>query len=395
MQGRTVESLLPSRDNHFCLPLFFLAECAYCLDLELTFFFPRINQQRRTEIMVGTAAANAPDVDHNHSTLEVVEDHPDAMKFAATSQQANGLHPNEHSTLEVDQKDKFSTLESYRNADKADTSEKIALDSAISEEEVKPPKEAWKGRRVCGVSLLFLLIGGALVVVIAAVVGGVVGSRSKDARSPADATVSASPPATNTSLPAAVSTQPSDPWFTKAVPYSIWTESEDGAQSRFEGPKAHNRTPDDAVFLGSPVPGNSSQNWDFAWLSSDLATKYTPRTGPHRMIFYLRLQGTNLAAQIDDVVWDSIAFGNKINATRKDVPVVLRNFNAEEKNQMWYLNKADVAIKTDCMLNLGLFNSNWTMGVGPDFRASMVLEQHQEKVLTWKLLSLRPPPAST
>lgn len=61
---------------------------------------------------------DAPEVDRNHSTLEVVDHHPNTKKFVY-SQQANGLHPNELLTLNVSQKDKFSTFESYNNSDKA------------------------------------------------------------------------------------------------------------------------------------------------------------------------------------------------------------------------------------------------------------------------------------
>lgn len=121
-------------------------------------------------------------------------------------------------------------------------------------------KENWKRRRVCGVRLLFLLIGVALVVIIATVAGAVDGPQSKDnGNAVTDSTVSSSPAPTNTSISDGVCNQPSDPYFTNSILYSIMTELEDGKELRFEGAKAHNGTPVDAVFLGKPLWNDSYQ----------------------------------------------------------------------------------------------------------------------------------------
>lgn len=90
-----------------------------------------------------------------------------------------------------------------------------------------------------------------LVVVIAAVVGGVVGSRSKG-KAAVQSTASETPTATNTSFPDATVTLPSNSYFNNSVLYSIITDTEgkNPTQLKFEGAKAHNRTPDDDVFLG-------------------------------------------------------------------------------------------------------------------------------------------------
>lgn len=55
---------------------------------------------------------------------------------------------------------------------------------------------------------------------------------------------------------------------------------------------------------------------------------------------------------------------------------------------MWYLADPDVKLMKDKIFNLGLFNSNWTMGVGPDFRASMVLEQRPEDDLLSRFFNM-------
>lgn len=367
-------------------------------------------------------ATNAPEVSQTHSTLEVVEDHPDAKKFAY-SQAANGLQPTPNSTLEVSHKDDFSTLESYRNPDKDPTSEKIALHpTAEEDEELKRGEKkegGWRRRRVCGVPLLFWAVALALVVVVAAVVGGVMGSRAQpsgtamvDSTAAASTSSGASTGSVITTVPVATPTStsnPSDPFFTGSVLCSVFTQSQSDARGRrfLESATPHNRTPSDGVFIGSMIgnlsleaeldkalPESAGQRWDVGYLPDELKAEYLPQSGQGNTPFYLRLHGTNLAAQIDDVVWDSIDFGNRPNASRRDVPIVLREFKAEEKNQMWYLGVDERTMTKDSILNLGLFNENWTMGGGPDDRAAMVLEGRQEDELVWRLFALAPRPGS-
>lgn len=54
---------------------------------------------------------------------------------------------------------------------------------------------------------------------------------------------------------------------------------------------------------------DTSQTCDLGELPKELSAIYDTE-GAGKYIFYLRLHGTDLAAHIDDVVWDSISFGS-------------------------------------------------------------------------------------
>lgn len=184
--------------------------------------------------------ANAPEhVPADYSTLEAVQQHPE-LQTKKNVEISNGVHGKERfSTLESapnspapyspdfnSKSDRYSTLEPYSPDHDHNEKPGAGLGLApVAEAFEEPKKGSWKRKRVCGVPLLFLLIGVlVLLAVVAAVSGGVVGSKKKlsapepaqqsgastktASSSPTVSKTSSGPVATNTGLKDAVAT-----WF--------------------------------------------------------------------------------------------------------------------------------------------------------------------------------------
>lgn len=135
--------------------------------------------------------ANAPEyAPADYSTLEAVQHYPE-LQSKKDVEISNGVHGKERfSTLESapntpdlnSKGNRYSTLEPYSPDHDHNEKPGAGLGLAPVVEASEEPKKngSWKRKRVCGVPLLFLLIGVVvLLAVVAAVVGGVVGSRKK------------------------------------------------------------------------------------------------------------------------------------------------------------------------------------------------------------------------
>lgn len=189
------------------------ADCSYAL------LFHKHNRATSSGSM-----ADAPEAYATHSTLEAVQHHPSLSPFSthdtkfANIQHAKAFHHgSEYSTLELSpelDQCRFSTLKLQNKPDRADTSEKIAAVWTTDAHESPPQiKENWKRRRVCGVPMLFLLVGLVVVVaVIAAVVGGIVGSKSKStATGPAQQKSGSASPLPSSKAPSISGGSPTSP----------------------------------------------------------------------------------------------------------------------------------------------------------------------------------------
>lgn len=289
---------------------------------------------------------------------------------------------------------RFSTLEAYQHPDEPITPAKTEGGLGADGTESEPKKENWKRKRVCGIPLLFLVIG--LVVVLAAIgaiVGGVVGSRKKnDTKPEATPTVAesgtriAGPKPGNTK---AVTTQTSQAYFNSTPYYPIeyhFLVDLKGIQHRLEDSIPHGRTPDDGVFVGK-VENNGYQQWDLTNVPEDKRPS-TPE--PDKALFWLRLQETDLVLQLNDEVVETI-IGTKTNSSRNDVPLQLKAFNPDDTNQMWWLGAEDKEVKKDSIHNVRLWDVNWTMGIGSDNTVRMLRDSPDEGKI-WRLFHLTPLP---
>lgn len=185
--------------------------------------------------------ANAPEyAPADYSTLEAVQHHHE-LQSKKDVEISNGVHGKERfSTLESapnspapyspdlnSKGNRYSTLEPYSPDHDHNEKPTSGLGLApVAEASEEPKKGSWKRKRVCGVPLLFLVIGlVVLLAVVAAVVGGVVGSKKKSndpeptaqqsgestttgSSSPKASETSSGPKTTNTGLTGAAAT-----WF--------------------------------------------------------------------------------------------------------------------------------------------------------------------------------------
>lgn len=289
---------------------------------------------------------------------------------------------------------RFSTLEPYQHPDEPNTPGKTEGGLGAGGAESEPKKENWKRKRVCGIPLLFLVIG--LVVVLAAIgaiVGGVVGSQKKNDPKPEPSTTTALGPVpserpNNTKK---VSNQTSNLYFNNTEYYPIlyhFIIDVDGQERKLEDSLAHGRTPDDGVFLG-PTINNGYQQWELAFVSPETKPSIPV---PNKAVFWLRLVDTDQVLQIDREVWKTI-FETKTDSERKDIPLLVKPFDHRSKDQMWYLGEPDSVLVKDSVLNVNMWTANWTMGIGPDDTAAMILNA-PDKGKIWRLFNLSPlPPA--
>lgn len=317
--------------------------------------------------------ADAPEVYDNHSTLEVLEHHPSASRFAAQhveltiNSHLNGAHPaNDHSTLElspVPGQARFLTNEAYNTREKTST-----VESSDSQQSSEPAKEDWKRKRVCGIPLLFLFIGLLVVVaVIAAVVGGVLGSQSKSnntaprqqqsagrprTASPGGTSVTASAPGEFSSLTAsstssaAPSTRPNQ---------ETWIDGTLNKTYTFEGHYGYYLIDD-----GEPTNKVSmyevstftdeNMRWHIQNVTEAEQASYAANTdwgteGPTQ-IFRIspRRNAGGLFLTPDQEIADSITGG--LNKTRRDIPIKVLNQDKDHLSlQAWFFRPLNTSLE--------------------------------------------------